>query len=305
MLEINKTVSTNGISIFTSQITDSLSDLAPFFGANAETVINASQRRFRSPKRLAERLTIEAMICAVFGENTTLYHTADGKPYCDGTNQNISISHSKTHAALLVCNHPHCGVDIEQISPRILNLASRFVTDEEKPDDSTIFRDEIGCFNNENSSLSNKNGCLGDKISSLSNKNACFNEEIASLIGESYNFRDNHATFSDNRTSFLDDRATFSDDNERENDKHKWIGDQRQILWLTTLWTIKEAAYKSAENQSDIDILTDIRVPALQIDALIRGEAQQNTVYIGNNPKEKHDVISLLANDNILSYIAY
>lgn len=291
MLEINKTVSTNGISIFTSQITDSLSDLAPFFGANAETVINAAQRCFRSPKRLAERLTIEAMICAVLGENTTLYHTADGKPYCEGINQNISISHSKTHAALLVCNHPHCGVDIEQISPRIINLASRFVTDEEKPDDSTIFRDEIGCFNNENSSLSNKNGCLGDKISSLSNKNGTFNEEIASLIGESYNFRDNH--------------TTFSDDNERENDKHKWIGDQRQILWLTTLWTIKEAAYKSAENQSDIDILTDIRVPALQIDALIRGEAQQNTVYIGNNPKEKHDVISLLANDNILSYIAY
>lgn len=277
MLEINKTVSTNGISIFTSQITDSLSDLAPFFGANAETVINASQRRFRSPKRLAERLTTEAMICAVFGKNTTLYHTADGKPYCEGTNQNISISHSKTHAALLVCNHPHCGVDIEQISPRILNLASRFVTDEERTDNPTIFRDEIGCFNNENSSLSNKNGT--------------FNDEIASLIGESYNFRDNH--------------ATFSDDNKRENDKHKWIGDQRQILWLTALWTIKEAAYKSVENQSDIDLLTDIRVPALQIDALIRGETQQNTVYIGNNSQEKHDVISILVNDSILSYIAY
>ena len=284
MLEINKTVSTNGISIFTSQITDSLSDLAPFFGANAETVINAAQRRFRSPKRLAERLTIESMTCAVLGENTTLYHTADGKPYCEGTNQNISISHSKTHAALLVCNHPHCGVDIEQISPRILNLASRFVTDEEKTDNPTVFCDEIGCFNNENGSLSDKNG-------SLSNKNGTFNDEIASLIGESYNFRDNH--------------ATFSDDNKRENDKHKLLGDQRQILWLTTLWTIKEAAYKSVENQNDIDLLTDIRVPAPQIDALIRGEAQQNTVYIGNNSQEKHDVISILVNDNILSYIAY
>ncbi len=249
MLEINKTVSTNGIRIFTSQITDNLSDLAPFFGANAETVINAAQRRFRSPKRLAERLTVEAMICAVLGKDATLYHTAEGKPYCEGTNTKISISHSRTHAALLTSNSPHCGVDIETLSPRILNLSPRIVTEDEK---------------------------------------AAY-----------------HAISPEESAISPEESATFCDDNRHKIGISKQISEQRHILWLTTLWTIKEAVYKSMDNQNNIDLLTDIRVPSLQIDALIHGKPQQNTVYIGNSLQEKHDVTSLMANNNILSYTAY
>lgn len=248
MIEINKTVCDNGLSIYTSQITDNLSDLAPFFDANAETVINAAQRQFRSPHRQAERLTVEAMICAVMGKNARLSHTKSGRPYveydkpnvdcgrpkdgCDKPSDKcndvcISISHSRTHAALLVCNRHHCGVDIETLSPRILNVGSRIAMPEEQ-----------------------------------------------SAVAES-----------------------FSEEN--------------RILALTTLWTIKEAVYKSVENQENFDILTDICVPTFRYDALINNKLQKNTAKVvrkeQNSGLSKYfiDVASVRLASSILSYVAY
>lgn len=269
MLEINKTVCDNGLSIYTSQITDNLSDLAPFFGANAETVINAAQRQFRSPRRLAERLTVEAMICAVMGKNARLSHTKSGRPYveydrpnvdCDRPNVDcgrpnvvcgrpnvdcgrpkdgcdkpsdkcndvcISISHSRTHAALLVCNCHNCGVDIETLSPRILNVGSRIALPEEQ-----------------------------------------------SAVAES-------------------------------------SSEENRILALTTLWTIKEAVYKSVENQEDFDILTDICVPAFHYDALVNNKLQKNTAKVVRKEQNSGlsenfiDVASVRLGNSILSYVAY
>lgn len=255
MFEINKTVCDNGLCIYTSQITDNLSDLAPFFGANAETVINAAQRQFRSPHRLAERLTVEAMICAVMGKEARLSHTKSGRPYveydkpyveydkpnvdcgrpkdgCDKPSDKcngacISISHSRTHAALLVCNRHHCGVDIETLSPRILNVGSRIALPEEQ-----------------------------------------------SAVAES-------------------------------------SSEENRILTLTALWTIKEAVYKSVENQEDFDILTDICVPAFHYDALINNKLQKNTAKVVRKEQNSGlseyyiDVASVRIGNSILSYVAY
>lgn len=227
MFQINKTVCDNGLSIYTSQITDNLSDLAPFFGANAETVINAAQRQFRSPHRLAERLTVEAMICAVMGKNARVSHTKSGRPYIECDNAGISISHSRTHAALLICNRHHCGVDIEILSPRILNVASRIALLEEESGVTEFFCEE------------------------------------------------------------------------------------NRILALTTLWTIKEAVYKSVENQENFDILTDICVPTFCYDALISNKLQKNTVEVVRKNCDKNvaaphlDVASIRLGNSILSYVAY
>lgn len=248
MLEINKIDCADGVSIFTSQITDNLSDLAPLFGGNAETVINAAQRRFRSPRRLAERLTVDAMISAIIGPGAALCHTESGKPYIQhadinekdadisikdtdlsikDTDINVSISHSRTHAALLLCNRPHCGVDIELPSSRILKLERRIALPEEIPADISNY-----------------------------------------------------------------------DENKR-------------ILWLTLLWTIKEAVYKSVENQSDFDILTDICATSFHCDDLINNKLQKNIVKVAIKDKSAGigdynlDVASMRLGDSILSYVAY
>lgn len=241
MLEINKIDCADGVSIFTSQITDNLSDLAPLFGGNAETVINAAQRRFRSPRRLAERLTVDAMISAIIGSGATLCHTESGKPYLQradinendtdlsikGKDINVSISHSRTHAVFLLCNRPHCGVDIELPSSRILKLESRIALPEEIP--ANIF-----------------------------------------------NYDEN-----------------------------------KRILWLTLLWTIKEAVYKSVENQSNFDILTDISATSFHCDDLVNNKLQKNKVKVAIKDKSAGigdynlDVASMRLGDSILSYVAY
>ena len=47
----------------------------------------------------------------------------------------VSISHSKSHAALLLSPHSNIGVDIEQVSERILRLADRIAQPDELPSD--------------------------------------------------------------------------------------------------------------------------------------------------------------------------
>lgn len=165
--------------LYVSQIIDNLSDLAHIFGADTERVVNYAQRHFKSEYRRYEWLTIRAMLLQTLGSDVAIEYTAEGKPHLIGkttAQHSLSISHSKANAALLLSEQPHVGVDIEQISTRILSLAHRIAQFEELP-------------------------------------------------------------------------ADFSSMTESE-----------QANYLTVIWTIKEAVYKSLPCQQGVDLLTDISV---------------------------------------------
>ena len=193
----------NYSQLYVSQIIDNLPDLAFYFGADTETVVNYAQRHFKAPHRQWEWLTIRAMLRHALGPSARIDYLPTGKPQLSFKFQDsgskldsdlnpvrdrqtfnfqlstlnfISLSHSKTHAALLLSASPHVGVDIETVSPRILRLASRIAQPCELP-----------------------------------------------------------ASF-----------AALSDD---EKARH-----------LTILWTIKEATYKSLDDQSGVNLLQDITV---------------------------------------------
>lgn len=220
MFRINKINCAEGSELLLSPLTDDLSDLAPMFGADAEEIINSVQRHFHSSKRQKERLTVEALVRASAGSYTSLGHHQNGKPYIIGKDINVSISHSRTHAAVLLSHNLHCGVDIEVTSSRILRLASRIAQPQEKPHSQGAF-------------------------------------------------------------------------NEYEN-----------ILWLTTLWTVKEAVYKSMESQTNIDMLTDICVSDIIWSEDEAAQRCSPQVFI---PKAKTHIVahSLIAEGNILSYVDY
>ncbi len=125
--------SDNCCTLYTHQIITDLSDFAFYFGSETETVVNRVQRLFKSRHRQCERLTVEAMLHRVFNEHTEVYYTQDGKPYLKTKDCSISISHSKTHIAILLSRLPFVGVDIELLSPRILGLEQRIALCEERP----------------------------------------------------------------------------------------------------------------------------------------------------------------------------
>lgn len=155
-----------------------LSDFAKIFGGNTETIVNKAQRQFKSVVRQCEWLTTRAMLHTIFGHEINVGYTTEGKPFLCVGKLSLSISHSKTHVAVLLSDMCNIGVDIEQIGNRILRLASRIASTDEFP-------------------------------------------------------------------------ADYND-----------LDDRRKAELLTALWTTKEAVYKSLNNQSEYNILSDIKVVA-------------------------------------------
>ena len=253
----------SGSSLHVSQIIDNLHDLAPYLGADTETVVNHIQRHCHSPRRQWERLTVRAMLRQALGPGARISYEQSGKPQLTfepsnpeyqslppqdksqisnlsdtpsapaslspsffahrpsavtpaapalvrdpfgvqiSNPQYLSISHSKTHAALLLSSHKDIGVDIEQVSPRILRLADRLAQPSELPPDFAA------------------------------------------------------------------------------------LPPGQQAQHLTVLWTVKEAVYKSLDRQDHIDLLTDITVslqfpvtlPA-EIAATVKGQAAPRMVHV-------------------------
>lgn len=63
-----------------------------------------------------------------------------GRPYLEtefSTPLSISISHSKGYAAAYVSPKQSCGIDIQQVTSKMLNVAEKFTTETEK----SLFRD--------------------------------------------------------------------------------------------------------------------------------------------------------------------
>lgn len=75
------------------------------------------------------RRAVSELIRRRFGEGVRLVHDADGAPRLVGADVEISISHSRQFAALMVSSEGRCGVDIEE--PRLEQLArvrTKFMT---------------------------------------------------------------------------------------------------------------------------------------------------------------------------------
>ena len=126
--------------LYVSQIIDNLHDLAQYFGADTEEMVNYAQRHFKAKHRQCEWLTVRAMLRHALGPDARIEYAESGKPIlkvnCKSSMVNgLSISHSKTHAALLLSIHKNIGVDIEQVSERILRLADRIAQPGELPSD--------------------------------------------------------------------------------------------------------------------------------------------------------------------------
>ena len=146
-------------TLYVSQIIDNLHDLAQYFGADTEEMVNYAQRHFKSSHRQWEWLTVRAMLRHALGPDARIEYEESGKPILkfnaqlrssrerqssmfngqlsmvNGQCSMVSISHSKSHAALLLSPHSNIGVDIEQVNERILRLADRIAQPDELPSD--------------------------------------------------------------------------------------------------------------------------------------------------------------------------
>lgn len=85
---------------------------------------------YRSDARKLEKLAVYSLLFMMTGDTTLrISHNEAGKPFVNGWN--ISISHTKGYAAVILSKDKNVAIDIEHISPRVCKIADRFVRSDE------------------------------------------------------------------------------------------------------------------------------------------------------------------------------
>lgn len=85
---------------------------------------------FKNPKRLSEWLAARVLLSELKVKQKILYNEV-GKPFLEGENTHISISHSGNFVAVIVSAAHQVGIDIEVTGDRIHRVSHKFVNDSE------------------------------------------------------------------------------------------------------------------------------------------------------------------------------
>ena len=96
------------------------------------SIIDKLNKEVRSDSRKLEVLATRLLLKQMRGDlESTIEYDQWGKPYLTDESSKISISHCRSHAAIITHPELEAGIDIEHISPRILAIARRFMNDAE------------------------------------------------------------------------------------------------------------------------------------------------------------------------------
>lgn len=87
---------------------------------------------FRSTSRKLEWLSVRALIRSMNGDNSRITYNSENKPFLNGGEGNISISHSRSLTAILISPDKRVGIDLEYMSGKISNLGHKFMNDREE-----------------------------------------------------------------------------------------------------------------------------------------------------------------------------
>lgn len=118
------------------EITETRDELMNMLSAENQEKANTYLSSIKSKKRELEWLSIRIILQILTNDNKTVKHKPDGQPYLSDNSYQISISHSRDYAVVLLHKHKKVGVDIENYSDRILKIEKRFMSDDEYIDPS-------------------------------------------------------------------------------------------------------------------------------------------------------------------------
>lgn len=82
-------------------------------------------------RREAETKAVGSLVSELIGPDCVIAHTPEGAPYVEGSQLNISISHSRDYACMAVSPTQIIGVDIEQARDQLRRVAGRVLSDDE------------------------------------------------------------------------------------------------------------------------------------------------------------------------------
>jgi len=129
MLIYNK-ITPEGALLGIWQIEESEQELLCYF-ENKETVLQQIDA-VKNESRRCEKLAVRVLLNELTKQEKTIVYQANGKPTLSDNSYEISISHTKGFAAVILHTIKQVGVDIEAISDRVCGLKSRFLSLKER-----------------------------------------------------------------------------------------------------------------------------------------------------------------------------
>ena len=122
------------------EITETCEQLLSMLSVEEQKQASRYLSRVKSKQRRLEWLSIRVVLQILTNDNKIIKHTSQGQPYLLDNSYQISISHSKDYAVVLLHKHKKVGVDIENYSNRVLKIENRFISDDEyiDPDNRTL-----------------------------------------------------------------------------------------------------------------------------------------------------------------------
>lgn len=120
----------NGACVGIWEMTETVDELKNMLGSKALSSPSVSME-IRSEARQKERLTALVLLKELLGHEAIISHEESGAPFLPEENMNISISHTKGYAAIILYKEKEIGIDIEYRSDRVKKIKSRFVNEAE------------------------------------------------------------------------------------------------------------------------------------------------------------------------------
>jgi 4'-phosphopantetheinyl transferase len=87
--------------------------------------------KFKALSRRCEWLAVRVLLQEMIGEEKEIKYQESGKPYLADGSLNISISHTKGYATIILSKEKAVGIDIERFGHRVEKVTSHYMRDDE------------------------------------------------------------------------------------------------------------------------------------------------------------------------------
>ena len=113
------------------KITETRDELLNMLSSTNQEKAHHYLSNIKSNRRTLEWLSSRLLLQLLTSDGKTIEHTDQGQPFLVDNSFQISISHSKDYAVVLLHKYKKVGVDIENYSERILKVEKRFISETE------------------------------------------------------------------------------------------------------------------------------------------------------------------------------
>lgn len=126
---IEKRTLDNGATLAVWDITESLDQLLEILKLDPDVVEEISH--FQSEKRKKEYLAVRCALNEIVGRKTTISYLPSGMPYIADHSLQISISHTRHWATVIIHPMTPVGIDIESIGDKVVRVKHKFLNENE------------------------------------------------------------------------------------------------------------------------------------------------------------------------------